>query len=223
MKLWGAVVAILYVFILLFLFAPLSAFLLSSSNSPISAQTILSVYNSAGVSLWYFAAVMLIAESALLSIPVSINENRPINKRSIIPLALASSLMMTLLLTGMLLTLCEVFAPKLSGGTQNGRFFLILCAVLWIFWSIIFFLWSKKNEPMPFIKTLCRLLYRGSILELLIAVPSHIYVRQRNECCAGIGTFIGIAAGISVMLFSFGPGVFFLFKERLEHLTKKSK
>jgi len=58
-------------------------------------------------------------------------------------------------------------------------------------------------------------LLRGSILELLVAVPSHIIVRQRNECCAPIVTFWGIVTGISVMLLSFGPGVLFLFAARV--------
>jgi hypothetical protein len=55
---------------------------------------------------------------------------------------------------------------------------------------------------------------RGSILELLIAVPTHIAVRHRNDCCAGFGTFVGLTLGISVMLFSFGPAVFFLYADR---------
>jgi hypothetical protein len=59
---------------------------------------------------------------------------------------------------------------------------------------------------------------RGSILELLVAVPSHIVVRHRNDCCAPIGTFWGIVTGISIMLLSFGPGVFFLFVERCQRL-----
>jgi hypothetical protein len=58
-------------------------------------------------------------------------------------------------------------------------------------------------------------LLRGSILELLIAVPSHVIVRQRDDCCAPFATFWGIVTGISVMLISFGPGVLFLFAARI--------
>jgi hypothetical protein len=55
---------------------------------------------------------------------------------------------------------------------------------------------------------------RGSFLELLIAVPTHIVARSRDYCCAGAYTFIGIALGLAVMLLSFGPGVFLLFVDR---------
>jgi hypothetical protein len=37
----------------------------------------------------------------------------------------------------------------------------------------------------------------GSILELLVAVPSHIIVRRRGDCCAPLGTFCGTATGIA--------------------------
>ena len=68
------------------------------------------------------------------------------------------------------------------------------------------------------LKRATRWLLRGSILELLVAVPSHVIVRRRDDCCAPAGTFWGIATGISVMLLCFGPGVFFLFVERCRRL-----
>ena len=57
---------------------------------------------------------------------------------------------------------------------------------------------------------------------LLIAVPSHILVRQRNDCCAPFATFWAITVGFSVMLLSFGPGVFFLFAKRIRSLKAKN-
>jgi hypothetical protein len=59
-----------------------------------------------------------------------------------------------------------------------------------------------------------RLLIAGSILELLVAVPTHVYSRAKDHCCGGYATIWGIGVGISVMLFAFGPGVFFLFVRR---------
>ena len=56
---------------------------------------------------------------------------------------------------------------------------------------------------------------------LLVAVPSHVIVRRRDDCCAPAGTFWGIATGISIMLLCFGPGVFFLFVERFQRLKPK--
>jgi hypothetical protein len=42
--------------------------------------------------------------------------------------------------------------------------------------------------------------------------------RHRDECCAPAATFWGITCGLTVMLLSFGPGVFFLFAGRMRKL-----
>ena len=55
-------------------------------------------------------------------------------------------------------------------------------------------------------------------MELLVAVPCHIYVRKQEHCCAGAITFWGIATGLAVLLFAFGPGVFLLFAQRVKRL-----
>ena len=78
-----------------------------------------------------------------------------------------------------------------------------------------------RTNADSLLKRVTRWLLRGSILELLIAVPSHVIVRRRDDCCAPAGTFWGIATGISIMLLCFGPGVFFLFVERFNRLKPK--
>jgi hypothetical protein len=89
---------------------------------------------------------------------------------------------------------------------------------LWVFWGVVFHRFARTSEPGGLMNRLMRWLLRGSIVELLVAVPCHIIVRQRNECCAPYGTLIGMAAGIAIMLLSFGPGVFYLFVERCRRL-----
>ena len=64
---------------------------------------------------------------------------------------------------------------------------------------------------------------KGSVLELLIAVPTHIVARHRDYCCAGLLTFIGLAMGVSVMLFAFGPVVLLLFAQRWQRLHPHEK
>lgn len=94
-------------------------------------------------------------------------------------------------------------------------------AFLWLVWAILFYFFAKTDNPDALIKRATKWLLRGSILELLVAVPSHIIVRQRDTCCAPFGTFWGITTGLSVMLLCFGPGVFFLFAERFSKLQPK--
>jgi hypothetical protein len=77
---------------------------------------------------------------------------------------------------------------------------------------------GRSEEPRDVVSRQCLWLLKGSILELLIAVPTHIVARCRDYCRAGFMTFIGITLGISVMLFSFGPAVFFLYVARWRRL-----
>src|SRR5262245_28046045 len=100
------------------------------------------------------------------------------------------------------------------GFTSSSNFFAILhligwMVLLWLLWGLIFYRAAKADESKTLVKRATEWLLRGSILELLIAVPSHIVVRQRHDCCAPFATFWGIVTGISVMLISFGPGVLF--------------
>jgi len=90
-----------------------------------------------------------------------------------------------------------------------------MLVVFWMVWGLIFHHFAKADEPETLVQRATRWLLRGSILELLIAVPSHIIVRHREDCCAPAVSFWGIVTGLSVMLLSFGPGVFFLFAARM--------
>jgi hypothetical protein len=90
---------------------------------------------------------------------------------------------------------------------------MVIC--FWLLWGCVFHHFARADEPETLVKRTTRWLLRGSILELLVAVPSHIIVRQREDCCAPMASFWGIVTGISVMLLSFGPGVFFLFAARM--------
>jgi hypothetical protein len=94
--------------------------------------------------------------------------------------------------------------------------------LIWAIWSAVFYSVGRNSNPADVISRQCRLLLKGSILELLIAVPTHIVARYRDYCCAGVLTFFGITMGIAVMLFSFGPSVFFLYAARWKRLHPQS-
>jgi hypothetical protein len=66
-----------------------------------------------------------------------------------------------------------------------------------------------------------RYLLAGSALELLVAVPAHVYVRRRTECCAGIATGTGICIGVAVMFLAFGPGVVMLYLKRVRQISNR--
>ena len=59
---------------------------------------------------------------------------------------------------------------------------ILTVVVFWSIWAVIFHRFAKTDEPDALLKRATRWLLRGSILELLIAVPSHVIVRRRDNC-----------------------------------------
>src|SRR6266403_2194856 len=59
--------------------------------------------------------------------------------------------------------------------------FIAAVALHWFVWAVIFYRFAKADDPQALIKRTTRWLLRGSILELLVAVPSHLIVRNRND------------------------------------------
>jgi hypothetical protein len=120
----------------------------------------------------------------------------------------------------------EATTSKFLGVTLNQEDRTLLGAIsilifLWFIWGLVFYRFLRNPDPKSLVRRLTRWLLAGSILDFLIAVPSHVIVRDRDDCCAPAGTFWGIACGLSVMLLCFGPGVFFLFAERFKRLRPR--
>jgi len=95
---------------------------------------------------------------------------------------------------------------------------LVSSVTVWAVWSIVFSLIAYRSGPEMIGTKLYRWLIAGSVLELLVAVPSHIVVRRRNECCAGFETGAGICIGVSIMLISLGPSVLILYHRRRKQI-----
>jgi len=98
-----------------------------------------------------------------------------------------------------------------------------LLITLWAIWALVFSRFAHHRDAEGQTQRLVRWLLRGSILEFLVAVPSHIVARHRNDCCAPIATFWGIVTGLSIMLLAFGPAVFFLFARRFRQLRPRPR
>jgi hypothetical protein len=185
----------------------------------------LSVKDAAGVyaawPYWVWVAVMVLGQFALLAVPVRVASRRPVSRRALIWPVLAGGLMMGAMATGAVFSIIEA-----AIGLEKGMNWIVwggisLGVMVWLFWALIFYRQSRETEAMDAVSRQCRRMFRGSVLELLIAVPTHVVARSRNECCGGCMTLVGLAFGISVMLFSFGPSVFFLYVERWNRLRPK--
>ncbi|MFH1875823.1 MAG: hypothetical protein ABH865_02920 [Candidatus Omnitrophota bacterium] len=167
-----------------------------------------------------FLILIMLMQAGFLLIPVRLTRTRPVEKRNIIVSLAASGLAAGLLVMGSVFAIGEAITAA-QGSNAIPWIAWIGLFLMWVIWAVIFYHQSTKLEPGTLIRRKSRWLLRGSILELLIVIPTHILARSRDYCCAGFGTFLGITFGIAVLLFSFGPGVFFLYARRYQE--KKGK
>jgi hypothetical protein len=148
---------------------------------------------------------------ALMALPVRAIRRRPVRRRTIWVPVICSGLLAAALVFGAGLALDEYFK---IGNDLFAWGLIAAAAITWIGWSVLFAIVAFRRGPASIGMKLHRLLIAGSALELLIAVPTHIVVRRRPECCAGFGTGIGLCLGIGVMLVALGPSVLLLYYRR---------
>jgi hypothetical protein len=226
MKHWAVMVAVLYGLMLAVLTVPVIVAAWVPMGFKDAASVLKVIKESAEVygawQWWLFLAVMVLAQAAMLAMPVRLASRRPVTRRPLALTVLAGALMMGALITGAIYSLCEFAFAKAAydsePGLLTGWIAVGLGVASWGGWALIFHRLSRMMKPKDIVSRLCKSLLKGSILELLVAVPTHIVARCRDYCCAGAMTFIGLSLGMSVMLFSFGPGVFFLFVARWRRL-----
>jgi len=164
--------------------------------------------------VWLLILAMLAVQASLLIIPVRISHGRPRPQRGIWLTAVSAGLLYTVLL---FFAVLSIMAAVFADALPEPLFWILVCIlpVSWAVWAVVFGLTGRSMTPDSFIRRLMQRLIAGSILELLIAVPSHIIVRHRDVCCAHGLTAAGITAGLAVIFFAFGPGLYFLYADRI--------
>jgi len=213
MKHWAFVVVGLYMLILVVLTVPVTVLALTPK-----AKVTDIVEGYGHLPYWLWVGVMGLGQAALLVVPVRVATNRPVARRSLLWPIVTAGLMIGGLAVGAMYSLYEV---AMRDKAFDGWFWwagIGSGVVIWAVWAVLFYRTSRAANPSDVISRQCRLMLRGSILELLVAVPTHIVARSRDYCCAGFMTLIGLTLGISVMLFSYGPAVFFLYVDRWRRL-----
>ncbi len=238
---WGLLVTFLYLLLLVQLTAPVIHFSFLGTKSQPPIWMLFREW-----SYWGIILGMGLTQYLFLSVPIRMERNKRVGTLPVFWTICTSGLMMAFLAVAAYFTLHEFLTQTSLGGNKKFwrlYFPLALGLGFWFFWGIIFFKSRpviNTENPSPsetltpasiremstaietWISRLSRFLLAGSIVELLIAVPAHILVRGKNYCCAGISTFFGISTGIAVLLFSFGPAVFFLFLHRAKKLKPKA-
>jgi len=238
-SLWGLAVALLYVLILVVVMLPVAtaAFVddgLRRGKDILDAAREPAMYYVNALFIpedclflypWGFVLVLLLAQLTLLTLPVRQVRIEPVRKRHLIFPILGTAATMSLLVMGIAFSLYETafgggdpsLPDSLRGWLAASPW--ILLGLSWVFFLLLFGAFARC-ERRDWLQVTLGWLLRGSALELLVAVPCHVVARWRNYCCAGFMTFAGLTCGLAVMLFAFGPGVFFLFHKRWVEKTR---
>lgn len=210
---WGLVVVALYVALIIVITLPVLMPCFFSDFTKDGFNVPWDVYAQG----WYWMplGIMALSQFLFLRVPVRLTIGRPVSRASIWLPVIVSGFWFGCLVLGYGATVVELLKFQNSDWTS----IVIGAAIIsWIVWAGVFYRISRTKKPGDIVTQQSSWLLRGSILELLIAVPSHIVARGRGNCCAGIMTFFGITMGISVMLLSFGPAVFLLYYARWKRL-----
>jgi len=221
MRKWGLVVTVIYAAIVLGVLTPVFVFVVLAQRTVSELQGGLKETYSQWI-FWVFAVALIASEATLLFLSVDTSHKR-LKPRSHI---LVSGAVTALLIA--LLTFCVFWSLGFAIRGDNFMerlaskqvYVLALWAALWVAWSGVFYLYLR-NASVP-VTRLTSWLLKGSVLELLVAVPCHVIVRRRGDCSAPLGTSFGMATGIAIMLLSFGPGVLLLYKKRLDAYSDRT-
>ncbi len=162
--------------------------------------------------VWAVATVVvLLTLAGLLFVPVQMGRQRPVTRRGLWLPLVAGGFLAGMLVFGGAMAVMEWarINDDMTGWCAMGA-----GATVWAGWAVLFYLMARRRGTAHVGMRLHAYLIAGSVLELLVAVPAHLIVRRRTECCAGILTGFGLATGIVVMVIAFGPAVAFLFVRR---------
>jgi len=241
MKRWAILTAALYALALILLTVPVTLVAFGNwgkAANHLEFQTILKAF--VAWPYWLWLAVLVGGQILLLLVPIDVSQKRqPARRKLKVPVIVSAFFLANLFYAGLAALLCAIFRDDAFGLFIFGDYVInlfhpahpnhisdlgfftsqiLLILIFWTVWALIFRRATKADAPDALIQRATRWLLRGSILELLIAVPSHVIVRRREDCCAPAATFWGIVTGLSVMLLCFGPGVFYLFASRMRKL-----
>jgi hypothetical protein len=220
---WAVVTVALYIVVVAVLVIPGVWWLVDAATGNMSKDVCL-----AGITglakywqAWLVLAVILLAQLLMLIFPVRMYSSNPVPQRAIwVPVLTAGVLLMVLLVGLSGSVMAAVWGDNPTSLTY-GIWIAVGVLGSWVIWAAVFYAFGHAQDMPVLAQRLSRWLVKGSIVELLVAVPCHIIVRHRNDCCAPGITFFGIAAGLAVMAIAFGPSVLLLVNSRLRQMRAK--
>ncbi len=153
--------------------------------------------------------------ASLLVVPIRAWPDPSRRQRIWLPL-IGSGLLAAIVFAGFGLAASELVRSREMYNTL-----FVAVPLVWLLWSGVFWYVSRSIDPLTLNGRLYKTLLAGSVLEFLVAVPMHLIVRQRGDCCGGMLTSFGIGVGLIVTVIALGPAVFFLFFRRYKQAYAK--
>lgn len=234
MRKWGILISVFYVLILLGFIVPGAIYVGGDGRWRDYLSDVHGAYST--WFLWLLIMTMLSSQILLLFLSVDTSQKRLKPHAHILISTALGALLTAILTTGVVWSLAfairgdklldpfDNLSKNLLGSVNDDYFGIFWIAVfwggLWLIWGILFYFYFRNSSAV--LSNIISLLLKGSILELLVAVPCHVIVRRRQDCSAPVATSFGIATGIAIMLLSFGPSVLFLYKKRLDAYAARS-
>ncbi len=216
MRKWGIVISVFYAVIVCAMLVP-AGICLAGVKDPLGTLLSKDMIEFYGEWLAWVPVIALVAGQAILlflSVDTSFKKLNP-RAHVAVSVVVASMLFALLAFAGLSAVGAAVVGDKfLDQYWQSAAQMFGVWAAFWLLWGIVFYLYFRNSAPMA--TRAVSWLLKGSVLELLIAVPCHIWVRRRGDCSAPLATSFGIVTGIAVMLLAFGPSVLLLYKKRLD-------
>ena len=220
MRRWGVIISGFYAAVVFSLLIPSSLVLFKLPLKQGQDFGWWDVYTSggdwAGFVIW--GSILVGGQALLLILSVDTSWRRLKPRRHIAISAALTGLLMTLLVVSGVLSLMVAFNEELPSrewmGWPTGYWMLIFWAASWIAWGMVFYRYCRGGSMT--LERAVSWLLKGSVLELMIAVPAHVIVRSRGDCSAPMLTSWGIVTGLAIMLMCYGPGVLALYKKRID-------
>jgi len=216
MNKWGWVITVFFIVVVVVLLVP--AGLVLALDSLPTAADLKGIYQD--WVMWMFAGIVILGQILLLWLRVDTTQKRLKPRTHILVSVITTASLMAILTADIVFAAgTSVRGDKFLDLFPDSADALVVFGIPWLVWAVLFYrLWKDSNDPVTRAVTW---LLRGSVLELLIAVPAHVIVRRRHDCSAPVATSFGITTGIAIMLVSFGPGVLLLLKRRMDKYSVK--
>jgi len=154
----------------------------------------------------FIVGLLLLAQWAFLRpgrvwAPRLVETGRPL--KSTVVTAAAMAMLLTIGLIALLLEVPNWWEPALDHGGAIG----IWTAIYW-----------RQSDRYTKLGRMIRGLVAGSLVEIFIAIPVHIWATRQRECYCMRGTYTTLVLTGVVLLWAFGPGIILLYmREKYRH------